>query len=118
MGTRGELSVITGGKASRDGRYLVASEGMIITLVGLYQVFDPRGISLNQLHRTLDRVREGRAMVDWYALRDTLTYLENDGRLKSTEVRGRSRLSNGLSSYRRWQLADWEEWWRVQSRLL
>jgi hypothetical protein len=117
MGTRRGLVIISGGKSPRPG-YLVASEGMIMSMIGLLQLSEPKGVSLNKLHHTLDRVREGRPMVDWYALRDSLAYLENDGRLKSEEVRGRSRLSNGLSSYRRWRLADWEEWWRVQSRML
>ncbi len=116
-GSRG-LVVIDGGQAFRTRRYLVASEVMIMSMIGLLQLSEPKGVSLNKLHHTLDRVREGKPMVDWYALRDSLLYLENDGRLKSEEVRGRSSLSNGRSSYRRWRLADWEEWWRVNSRLL
>jgi hypothetical protein len=115
---RVRLDVINGGQAPRDGRYLVVGEGMIMSMLGLLQLAEPKGVSLNKLHSTLDRVREGRPRVDWYALRDSLLYLENDGRLKSTEVRGRSRLSDGRSSYLRWQLADWEEWWRIHRGLL
>lgn len=118
MSTRRGLVVIAGGMSSRDGRYMVASEVMIMSMIGLLQLAEPKGVSLNRLQHTLDRVREGKPMVDWYELRASLTYLENDGRLKSEEVRGRSRLSNGLSSYRRWRLADWEEWWRLHRGLL
>jgi len=113
MSTRRGLVVLNGGQAPREGRYLVVSEGMIISILGMLQLAEPKGVSLNKLHQTLDRVREGKPRVDWYALRDSLVYLENDGQLKSMEVRGRSRLSNGLSSYRRWRLADWEVWWQA-----
>lgn len=118
MNGRRGLVVLTGGMPSREGRFQVVSEAMIISVLGMLQVAEPKGVSLNKLHQTLDRLRKGRLRVDWYALRASLEYLENDGQLKSTEVRGRSRLSNGLSSYRRWRLADWEVWWQELSKQL
>lgn len=117
MATHGGLSVISGGQASRSGRYLVAGEGIVISLIGMLQLSEPRGVSLNKLHKTLDRIREGKPRVDWYALRDTLVYLENDGRLISNEVRAPQRWQRG-KMFRLYRLADWEEWWRITSRML
>jgi len=112
MSARRGLVVINGGQASRDGRYLVASEAMIISVLGMLQLSEPGGVSLNKLHQTLDRVREGKPMVDWYALRNSLIYLENDGRLKAHQVR------RGNLAFQVYQLADWEVWWHTLSRQL
>ena len=118
MTTHAGLSVIGGGKDARDGRYLVVGEGMIISMVGLHQLFDQRGISLNKLHKTLDRVREGRLRVDWYALRDSLEYLVNDGRLVATEGKPMTMPWQHGQRTVLYRLADWEEWWRITCRML
>ncbi len=112
MNEERRLSVVDGGKAKREGHFQVVSDGMIMDMIGLLQLGEPKGVSLNQLNHVLDRVREGQSRVDWYALRDSLRYLADDGRLKSKMVK------KGNLTYARWQLADWEEWWRIHSRLI
>jgi len=112
MSTRQGLVLLDGGKAHKAGKWLVVKADIIMSMVGMLQLGQPRGVSLNQLHKVLDRVREGKPRVDWYALRDSLSYLENDGRLKTHKVR------KGNLHFSVYELADWEEWWRVHSRLL
>lgn len=107
------LRVVDGGPAARGGVWQVVGEGMIMSMVGFAQLYSPKGISISQLQKVLDRVREGRPRIDYYALRDSLQYLENDGRLVSEMVGVR-----GQGTWLHWRLADWEEWWQIQSKLL
>lgn len=107
------LRVIQGGPPAHDGVWQVVGEGMIMSMIGLAQLFSPKGISISQLQKVLDRVREGKPRIDYYALRETLAYLENDGRLKTEQVSVR-----GQGTWIHWRLADWEEWWRLQSRTI
>lgn len=105
-----DLEVIEGG---HKGSWQVAGEGMIIDMIGMAQIFNPKGISLSGLQKVLDRVREGKDRVDYYALKRTVLYLENDGRLIMERVHVPNR-----GSWDHWRLTDWEEWWRIHSRLI
>lgn len=108
-----KLRVIQGGPPPREGVWQVVGEGMIMSMIGFAQLFQPKGISISQLQKVLDRVREGRPRVDYYALRESLLYLENDGRVRSEKV-----MVRGQGTWLHWRLTDWEEWWRLQSRML
>lgn len=107
------LTVLDGGPAAHEGVWQVVGEGMIIDMIGMAQIFNRKGISVSGLQKVLDRVREGRPRVDYYALKRSLAYLENDGRLKTERVRVPFQ-----GTWDHWQLSDWESWWQIHSRLI
>lgn len=94
--------------------FMVPSEGMIIDIIGMCQLMEPDGISLNRLQVVFDRIRGSGPRVDWYKLKDALAGLEQRGLLVTSWFVRRGAPGGGWT---RWALADWGSWWQTQSRL-
>lgn len=92
-------------KAKIPAGYVDAGEVIIMDILGWGRAFHPEGVSLNQLHLALNRLRETPQRVNYYQLRDLLKVLERKEMIATCKVQ----------SWTTYVLFDWEGWWRLRA---
>jgi hypothetical protein len=92
-------------RAGATTGYVVASEGIIIDILGWSKAFFPAGLSLNQMHLALNRLRSSSQRVNYYELKNTLKQMERKELVAHSKHK----------SWTVWKLFDWPAWWARQA---